>query len=97
MFIPSTTSCTSDSEWAPLGSFSPPPPTACTSDSVWPTFLNEGGHMLSDCRWRGTITILPFRNRHGQKKLFLIHIYSESLPEQVSNHFLNKCLCVRLW
>ncbi|CAB0003523.1 unnamed protein product [Nesidiocoris tenuis] len=27
-----------------------------------------------------------------QKKLFLIHIYSESLPEQVSNHFPNKCL-----
>ncbi|CAB0010402.1 unnamed protein product [Nesidiocoris tenuis] len=47
-------------------------------------------------RVNGSIVIV-LKSRIGtepQKKLFLIHIYSESLPEQVSNHFLNKCLCV---
>ncbi|CAB0005263.1 unnamed protein product, partial [Nesidiocoris tenuis] len=42
----------------------------------------------------GSIVIV-LKSRIGtelQKKLFLIHIYSESLPEQVS-----VCPCVRLW
>ncbi|CAB0020358.1 unnamed protein product [Nesidiocoris tenuis] len=57
---------------------------------------------LDNVQENGSIVIV-LKSRIGtelQKKLFLIHIYSESLPEQVSvcpcNHFLNKCLCVRV-